>query len=184
MGTTTNKGFRDPLYFGVLFITDEHNNLAVQVVFQKSILQLKWEAGQPKVQFITSSGAQRDIDLPLNTEASLPGVMGATLKNIGNKVLFGNNDAMDLEFNAEKITLRVSTIYRNQLSGICGSSNLSLKGSASTNLSSCRYSKPVLEVASNMLQTGSSTPLNHFIKQELRKEQAQCQRETVPFYGV
>jgi len=181
---TTNQGFSDRLFFAVLVLTDGHNNLAVKVIFQKSILKLKWDAGQPKAQFINSSGARRNIALPLNTEASLPGVMGTTLKNIGNKVLFGNNDAMDLEFNAEEITLRVSTIYKNQLSGLCGSSNLSMKGVASTSLSSCRYSKPALEVASNLLQNGAGAPLDNSIKEALRKEQAQCQRKSVLFYGV
>ncbi len=59
-----------------------------------------------------------------------------------------------------------------------------MRGVASTSLSSCRYSKPALEVASSMLQTGAGAPLSHSIKQELQKEQEQCQRKSVPLYGI
>merc|ERR1719420_864753 len=183
---TPTKESSDPDFFGVQVKAENNHNLKVKILVQQSILVLKWESGQPKAELVLSNGIKQDlrIDLPLNQEAVLPGLQGTVLKNVGNKVLFARNDVMDLEFDAKTITLRVSTTLKNQLHGICGKSNLSMKGVASTSRSSCRYSKPALEVASSMLQTGAGAPLSHSIKQELQKEQEQCQRKSVPFYGV
>jgi len=177
---------RKPDFIGVLVKAENNDNLKVKIFVQKGILVLKWESGQPKAELMSKLNDRHGlrISLPLNQEVALPGLQGTMLKNVGNKVLLSLNDVMDMEFDAETITLRVSTSFKNQLSGLCGSSNLSMKGVEPTSLSSCRYSKPSLEIASSMLHTGASAPLNHSIKQELQKEQEQCQRKSVPFYGI
>merc|ERR1719309_707498 len=170
---------RKPDFIGVLVKAENNDNLKVKSYVQKGILVLKWESGQPKAELMSKLNDRHGlrIALPLNQDRALPGLQGTMLKNVGNKVLFSLNDVMDMEFDAETITLRVSTSFKNQLSGLCGSSNLSMKGVEPTSLSSCRYSKPSLEIASSMLHTGASAPLNHSIKQELQKEQEQCQRK-------
>merc|ERR1712180_561815 len=62
----------------------------------------------------------------------------------------------------------------DKLRGLCGTSNLNMKEEELKGIKTCPYTKPVLEVASQRVQTGSCPQLEGSIKVELEKEKAKC----------
>jgi hypothetical protein len=86
---------------------------------------------------------------------------------------------MTLQFNGERMVVKASSTLKNKLAGICGASNLNIKGGEPTGFKSCAYSKASLEVASNRIQAGSCPQLEQSIKEELEKEKGQCSKVEV-----
>merc|ERR1711962_1415268 len=62
----------------------------------------------------------------------------------------------------------------DRLSGLCGNSNLNMKGEQLKGIKTCPYTKPDLEVASQRVQTGSCPQLEGSINAELKQEKAKC----------
>merc|ERR1711962_1027086 len=69
-----------------------------------------------------------------------------------------------------------------RLTGLCGDLTLSMKGKELKGTKTCTYTKPILEVASQRVQTGSCPQLDGPVKTELEKEKAKC--EAASFHEV
>jgi hypothetical protein len=89
---------------------------------------------------------------------------------------------ISIVFNGARVEVLTPTTYKNKVVGVCGVSNLSIKGQANKGgYKKCTYSKASLEVASYRIESGSCPALKSSMKKELEKEKGQCmKREVVP----
>ena len=76
---------------------------------------------------------------------------------------------------------QLSLFEDRRLTGLCGD-GLSMKGKELKGTKTCTYTKPILEVASQRVQTGSCPQLEGPVKTELEKEKAKC--EAASFHEV
>merc|ERR1712126_91975 len=76
---------------------------------------------------------------------------------------------------AEDVDIDISQKFKGELSGMCGNSNLVMKGRDLNGINTCTFTKPSLEVASHRFQTGSCPQLQDSVKAELEKEETKCQ---------
>merc|ERR1712066_821877 len=75
----------------------------------------------------------------------------------------------------EDVDISISDRFKGELSGMCGNSNLVMKGRDLKSINTCTFTKPSLEVASHRFQTGSCPQLQDSVKAELEKEETKCQ---------
>ena len=61
-----------------------------------------------------------------------------------------------------------------RFTGLCGNSPLSMKGKELKGTKTCTYTKPILEIASQRVQTGSCPQLEGLINAELKQEKSKC----------
>merc|ERR1712136_684859 len=101
-----------------------------------------------------------------------------------NALFIENYSIGDLEFNGKTLFLNmVQPHFENRrLTGLCGNSPISMKGKELKGTKTCTYTKPILEVASQRVQTGSCPQLEGPVKTELEKEKAKC--EAASFHEV
>merc|ERR1712126_35707 len=76
---------------------------------------------------------------------------------------------------AEDVDIDISQKFKGELSGMCGNSNLVMKGRDLKGINTCTFTKPSLEVASHRFQTGSCPQLQDSVNAELEKEETKCQ---------
>ena len=75
----------------------------------------------------------------------------------------------------EALFIKLLGNYKGHLNGMCGNSNLVMKGIELKGIKTCTFTKPALEVASHRVQTVSCPQLRDTVKAELEKEETQCQ---------
>jgi len=100
-----------------------------------------------------------------------------------NAIFIQNNVIGDLEFNGRELFVgMVQSLFEDRrLTGLCGD-GFSMKGKELKGTKTCTYTKPILEVASQRVQTGSCPQLEGPVKAELEKEKAKC--EAASFHEV
>jgi len=76
---------------------------------------------------------------------------------------------------AEAVDIRILQQFKGHLNGMCGNSNLIMKGRELQGINTCTFTKPSLEVASHRFQTGSCPQLQDSVRDELEKEETKCQ---------
>jgi len=124
----------------------------------------------------------------MNTQVEIVYNLGRTM--IGKSpfdntlLLLANNVIGDLGFNGKALFVRLTQPQAedSRLTGLCGNLPLSMKGKELKGTKTCTYTKPILEVASQRVQTGSCPQLEGPVKAELEKEKAKC--EAASFHEV
>merc|ERR1711962_237319 len=100
-------------------------------------------------------------------------------------ILFIENDVIGFfEFNGKFLNMQMipPRFEDRRFTGLCGNSPLSMKGKELEGTKTCTYTKPILEIASQRVQTGSCPLLEGPVKTELEKEKAKC--EAASFHEV
>merc|ERR1719436_720208 len=71
---------------------------------------------------------------------------------------------------ADAVDLKILQQFKGHMSGMCGNSNLVMKGKELKGINTRTFTKPSLEVASHRFQMGSCPQLQGSVKAELEKE--------------
>jgi len=101
----------------------------------------------------------------------------------GETLFFVNDHVMSLKIpqigkirvQADAVDIEIPQQFKGHLSGMCGNSNLVMKGKELKGVNTCTFTKPSLEVASHRFQMGSCPQLQGSVKAELEKEKKKCQ---------
>merc|ERR1712179_503610 len=129
--------------------------------------------GQPKLTVQSAGTPAKEINLVDNKPFILPN--SVTVQNIGGSyVLITIPGVGHIGYDGKAILMDISSTFRGHLKGLCGSSNLNMKGGEHSGIKTCTYTKPSLEIAANRVQTGSCPQLEEPVKAELKKEMAKC----------
>jgi len=134
--------------------------------------------GQPKRVVVFTNNKLHEV---LNT---YPRTL-ITKHKYSNALIIENAITGEFLVTAQTLDMRLTKFIQKtqtQLTGLCGSSSLLMKGKELKGTKTCTYTKPILEVASQRVQTGSCPQLEGPVKTELEKEKAKC--EEASFHEV
>jgi hypothetical protein len=163
----------------------------IKMLIGDNVIIMRWASNGPIASLQYSNGTTEIIDFPRSQV--LPGhkFVVYPIEDVRmeyNPVYLGTNgrhmryilgvrikDTIDIYSEGTEILLQVNQFYKfykNKLAGICGAGVC--KSAKSSGHHSCKYTKSILEVASNRIQTASCPQLKQSIKEELEKEKAKC----------
>jgi len=148
-------------------------------------------SGQPKATIEQTKNGKhlptKNITFTNNKIVEIVNNLGRTIisKSPFDNTLLIENDVIGFfEFDGKFLNMLMipPRFEDRRFTGLCGNSPLSMKGKELKGTKTCTYTKPILEIASQRVQTGSCPLLEGPVKTELEKEKAKC--EAASFHEV
>ena len=163
---------------GVFMVKLMNKNSRIKAVY------LSWseQSRQPIVKKETEDGSMIELELEPRRLMYIDKYYGRVQRNWDPyRDLIVIYNGIILKADLDHLLIKADSRLLDGSSGTCAPTRLS--SWESNKKESCIYSKPALDVASNMIPFGSCSQLGSAIKQELEKEKQQCRKLSMIAYG-